>query len=225
MNENQNENAMNNVNNNEVNSAGGMFVKPSLKQEDNAEVQEKPETSSFSFEMPSANNVDLEKTAVLTPMENNDNVVEQLVDSNNSFAMNVNLDENPDKVDSNPFEFSVNPNITYDTQSTNNEMKKEEENNDNIVSVKKYLGHMILFSIPVVGFVMLIVKAFSKKDKNISNYAKAQLLLAIIVTVLSVIITLVISVSVVNGIMDKANNINNKYNSIGNGYNNIYKFD
>lgn len=214
MNENQN---MNNSNNNEVNSDGGMFVKTNMAQEEKNESQEKPETNSFSFEMPSVNNVDLDKTAVLSPMENNDKVVEQLMNSNNNVAANVSVDESTNKVDDNPFNFSVNPNITYDTQSSQkvgNDVKKEEDSN--IVPVKKYLGYMILFSIPLVGFVMLIVKACSKNDKNISNYAKAQLLLVVIMTVLSIIITVLITVFILNV---GGNSISNTY------YNSNYSYD
>lgn len=69
---------------------------------------------------------------------------------------------------------------------------------DNVVSVGKYLLHMILFSIPLVGFIMVIVKVFDKKDKNISNYAKAQLLFVIIMVVIGIIISVVFSALLVN---------------------------
>lgn len=64
----------------------------------------------------------------------------------------------------------------------------------NVVSVGKYLGHMILFSIPLVGMIMLLVKAFgSNGDKNISNYAKAQLLLVVIMVALGFVVSILFS--------------------------------
>lgn len=79
-----------------------------------------------------------------------------------------------------------------DATPLTNESTNNVGDDDNIVSVKKYLLHIILFSIPVVGVIMLLVKAFGeKKDKNISNFAKAQLLLSVIVVVLGIVISVV----------------------------------
>lgn len=68
----------------------------------------------------------------------------------------------------------------------------------NIVPVSKYLLHMILFSIPIVGFIMLILKAVDKKDKNISNFAKAQLILSGIIIVLSILLFVVLGASLIS---------------------------
>lgn len=61
---------------------------------------------------------------------------------------------------------------------------------DHVVSVGKYLGNMILFAIPIIGFIMLLVKAFDKKDKNISNFAKAYLLLTVILGIIFIVATI-----------------------------------
>lgn len=74
---------------------------------------------------------------------------------------------------------------------TNNITSQE----NNIVSVRKYLGTMILFSIPIVGFIMLLIKAFDKKDKNISNLAKAQLLIFLIIGLIGFIATVILGAS------------------------------
>lgn len=79
------------------------------------------------------------------------------------------------------------------TPPLTNDITSAPTSNDDVVSVGKYLGHMILFAIPIVGFIMLIVKAVDKKDKNISNYAKAQLLFAVIIAIISVIATIFLS--------------------------------
>lgn len=58
-----------------------------------------------------------------------------------------------------------------------------------VVSVFKWLGLMILFVIPVVGPIMLLVKAFGKeKNKTIKNYARAQLLLSVIACILMIVL-------------------------------------
>ena len=59
----------------------------------------------------------------------------------------------------------------------------------NVISVGKYLGHMLLFIIPVVGFIMCIVKAFDKKDKTISNFAKAFLIFSVIISTVVVVLS------------------------------------
>lgn len=85
---------------------------------------------------------------------------------------------------------------------------------DNIVSVGKYLLHIILFCIPVIGFIMLIVKALDKKDKNISNFAKAELILSII----SVAIIVIISIISVMGMINVNSTVYDKYDTINTNY-------
>ena len=63
---------------------------------------------------------------------------------------------------------------------------------DGSLSVKKYLGYMFLFLIPIYGQIMLFIKAFDKKDKAISNYAKAQAIVTISLFIIFSIITFII---------------------------------
>ena len=74
------------------------------------------------------------------------------------------------------------------------------QSTDNVVSVGTYLIHIILFSIPVIGLILLIVKALDKKNKNLSNFAKAQLILAIIATVIMVVIFVLFGAVIFNSI-------------------------
>lgn len=63
------------------------------------------------------------------------------------------------------------------------------------VSVGKYIGYSILFSIPVVGFIMLLVTAFSGgTNKSLKNYARAMLVMMAIGVVLGVIIGVLMGV-------------------------------
>ena len=86
------------------------------------------------------------------------------------------------------------PNNFGDATPLTNENISSSANDNNVVSVTKYLGHIILFLIPIIGFIMLLVKAFGEKeDKNISNLAKAQLLLWVIIAIITIILIVVLT--------------------------------
>ena len=90
-----------------------------------------------------------------------------------------------------PQQVPVNNNVDNSTQQPQNDINIKETSNDNteeIVSVGKYILHFIIFSIPVIGFIMLIVKALDKKNKNISNLAKAILIIGVISIIIGAII-------------------------------------
>lgn len=87
-----------------------------------------------------------------------------------------------------------NPNDSVQVIAPTNKEQQEDisisvstSNNSDIVPVTKYLINMILFSIPLVGFIVLILKVVDKKDKNISNFAKAYLLIGIILVLLWIV--------------------------------------
>lgn len=53
------------------------------------------------------------------------------------------------------------------------------------LSMGQFLGMMLLTCIPIVGFILLLVWAFSgSSNENKKNYARAALIMAIIFTVL-----------------------------------------
>ena len=82
----------------------------------------------------------------------------------------------------------INNNLGDATPLTNEGINEGGE----IVSVWKYLGIVLLFCVPVVGQIMLFVKAFgNEKNKNIKNLARAYLLLAVIAIVLSIVFSIV----------------------------------
>lgn len=85
-----------------------------------------------------------------------------------------------------------------------------------VVSVFKWLGLMLLFMIPIVGPVMLLVKAFgNEKNKTIKNYARAQLLFSVIISILAVVITIAMFAvgfgSATSGIGSNYNSYNSYY--------------
>ena len=55
------------------------------------------------------------------------------------------------------------------------------------VSVGAYIGYMILFAIPVVGFIMMLVTAFGSGKKSLKNFARAYLIVQIIAIVIGII--------------------------------------
>lgn len=62
---------------------------------------------------------------------------------------------------------------------------------DDVVSVKTYVINMILFSIPLVGFIVLLIRAFDNKNKSLSNFAKAYLLFGVIMCIVFVLLIFV----------------------------------
>ena len=103
-----------------------------------------------------------------------------------------------------PQQVPVNNNVDNSTQQPQNDINIKETSNDNteeIVSVGKYILHFIIFSIPVIGFIMLIVKALDKKNKNISNLAKAILIIGVIsIIIVAITFALLMAMGMSSGI-------------------------
>ncbi len=67
------------------------------------------------------------------------------------------------------------------------------------ISAWGYVGYSLLFSIPLVGFILLIVYAASNTNINLRNYARSYfcyLLLAVILCVVGFVVMLLLGVSV-----------------------------
>lgn len=97
-------------------------------------------------------------------------------------------------------------NITNDTHNINDVAAKNnsataindinlgvppKNDSNDVVGVSEYLKYIVIFSIPIVGLVVLFKKAFSNKaeNPNIKNFAKAQLILLIIMFILGGVIS------------------------------------
>ena len=70
------------------------------------------------------------------------------------------------------------------------------DNQNKVISTGLYIGLMLLFAIPIIGFIVCIIMAFAAKNKNIKNYAKATLIWMIIAFVLIGILIAIASVLV-----------------------------
>ena len=59
------------------------------------------------------------------------------------------------------------------------------------ISVWGYLGYEILFSIPFIGFIMMIVLAFAPENVNVKNFARSFLLWILLVALITGIVVLI----------------------------------
>ena len=102
-------------------------------------------------------------------------------------------------------------NTTSDINLGNNQqpqdinISSQSQQSNDVVSVGKYLLYIILFSIPIVGFIMLIIKALDKKEKNISNFAKAQLIIVLASIILCVIMFFIAGATIASYITNQNN--------------------
>ena len=63
-----------------------------------------------------------------------------------------------------------------------------------VVGTGAFFGLMLLFAIPIIGFIACIIMAFAPKNKNVKHFARAMLIWAAIALVLSIILTVVLFV-------------------------------
>ena len=98
-----------------------------------------------------------------------------------------------------PLTEAVCPNVNtanVDSNVSNDNDKKARD----VVSVKEYLVHMILTCIPVVGFIILIIRAIDRKNESISNLARAQLLISAAFVLLGVLFSVIMGASLVSAL-------------------------
>lgn len=61
------------------------------------------------------------------------------------------------------------------------------------ISMWGYFGYEILFSIPVIGFICLIIMSFAPSNKNVKNFARSYFCLMIICIVLTIVLVAIAS--------------------------------
>ena len=81
-------------------------------------------------------------------------------------------------------------------------------NSNSELTVGFYIKNMILFSIPIVGLILMIKKATNKEDKNESVFAKAYLILYAIVFGFFIVLWIIFTIISVAFINSKTDNIN-----------------
>lgn len=59
------------------------------------------------------------------------------------------------------------------------------------ISMWGYFGYEILFSIPIVGWILIIVYSFSSKNVNLKNYARSYFCMWILLLILIILLGVV----------------------------------
>ena len=89
-----------------------------------------------------------------------------------------------------------------------------------IVSTPAFLGYMILFGIPIIGFIACIIMSFAPKRKNLKNYARATLIKSCI----GMCIFVGICVSIINFISPIVNEISHATEGVVNTFGEIMEY-
>ena len=74
-------------------------------------------------------------------------------------------------------------NVSIDTLMNNDVIDEEEP-----VSIKKYIFYLIIFSIPILGLIYLIIQAHINDNINIRNLAKAILIIIISIIIIFIVL-------------------------------------
>ena len=107
----------------------------------------------------------------------------------------------------------------------------DNQNNYNMSDINKpistwgYVGYSLLFSIPLVGFILMIVFSFSNGNIHLKNFARSKLILAGIAFVIGLFFSLALLIFGSLITSSVRNDINDRWNTIerGNGY--YYYYD
>lgn len=90
--------------------------------------------------------------------------------------------------------YQVNPGSLFDSVLSSDDLPQSLRP----LSVLDYVGYLILFQLPIIGFIMIIFYSIKAKNKNLKNFARALLLLGVIVVVLYIIVLLLLGDSLGN---------------------------
>lgn len=90
--------------------------------------------------------------------------------------------------------YQVNPGSLFDSVLSSDDLPRSLRP----LSVLDYVGYLILFSLPIVGFIMVIFYSIKAKNENLKNFARALLLLGVITVVLYIIVLLLLGNSINN---------------------------
>ena len=67
------------------------------------------------------------------------------------------------------------------------------ENSSPVVSTAAYFGMMLLFALPVIGWIACIIMAFAPKNENVRHFARANLIWLLIAALLASLLYLAVS--------------------------------
>ena len=72
------------------------------------------------------------------------------------------------------------------------------------ISMWGYFGYEILFSIPVIGFICLIIMSFAAGNKNVKNFARSYFCLFIISLVVTIVL---VAIALATGAIESLDDI------------------
>ncbi len=157
-----------------------------------ASVSSNDSVANLSFELPSSDTSSNASNANFVVDSNNgSNAISGVVVSQNPMNVGVTANSGDSGITNlNGSGTVISNTVSGESVNSSNALQSNDTGmKSNVVSFGKYLGHLFLFSIPVIGFIFLLIKAFDKKDENISNYAKAYLVYMILIVVIAIVIT------------------------------------
>lgn len=67
---------------------------------------------------------------------------------------------------------------------------------DGYITPWGYVGYSLLYSIPIVGWIIWACHAFGSSNENVKNYARAMVCAAIAVVILSIVLEIVLVIMV-----------------------------
>lgn len=56
------------------------------------------------------------------------------------------------------------------------------------ISMWGYFGYEILFSLPVIGFIILVVMCFAPANKNVKNFARSYFCFFIVIAIITIVV-------------------------------------
>ncbi len=83
-----------------------------------------------------------------------------------------------------------------------------------VVGTGTYFWLMVLFAIPIVGFIACIIISFAPKNRNLKNYARAMLIWAIIGLVIAGLLTALFYL-LANPLTDYINQLSGNFEGVG----------
>ncbi len=88
------------------------------------------------------------------------------------------------------------------------------DKSNKIVKTGTFFGFMLLFAIPVIGFICAIIFSFAPKSKSLKNFARATLIwmiIGLVITAIIVILCFVMTTTIINFLQDAIDEYSYEY--------------
>lgn len=85
---------------------------------------------------------------------------------------------------------------------SDNNVQQTNSSENKPISMWGYFGYEILFSIPIIGFILLIIFSFVPRNKNVKNFARSYFCMFILVLIIVIALIVTVTVSAATGSLD-----------------------